>query len=229
MRLDKFLCSMGCGTRSQVKVFLKKGQVAVNGDIVLKPEFRIDETADAVTFCGQRLLYEKYKYFMFHKPSGCVTATKDPIEKTVMDYFPPNLRQGLFPVGRLDKDTEGFLLVTNDGELAHRLLSPGRHVPKTYYVELENTVTPDQCIRLEQGVDIGEKKPTRPAKAEILSGKAILLTIEEGKFHQIKRMLKAVGNRVVYLRRESMGGLSLDKALRAGCYRELSETERSLL
>ena len=163
---------------------------------------------------------------MLHKPQGVVTATQDNHDKTVMDLLDSSIRRkNLFPVGRLDKDTEGLLLITNDGDLAHMLLSPKRHVDKTYLVHLEKSIDDDVLQKLENGVDIGEEKLTLPAKAEKISDKSIYLTIHEGKFHQVKRMLKAVDNEVVYLKRVTFGSLKLDESLETGAYRALTEEE----
>lgn len=233
MRLDKFLADLQIGTRSQVKDFIKKGLVTVNGETITKADIKINENSDLVTCKGKELTYQKYRYFMLHKPSGVITATKDNHDKTVMDLLPKELAGDLFPVGRLDKDTEGFLLITNDGELSHRLLSPKKHVAKTYYVECHGQLTPDKVLMLEQGLDIGDEKPTLPAKVDILrieeNDYVIELTITEGRFHQVKRMIQAIEGEVTYLKRLSMGGLSLDNALEKGKYRELTIEEVEIL
>ena len=226
MRLDKFLVSMEIGSRSQVKDFIKKGHIKLNGQIVKSGDLKINEEEDVVDCNGQILCYAKYVYYMLHKPAGVVTATQDNHDKTVMDLLDPSVRKkDLFPVGRLDKDTEGLLMITNDGELAHKLLSPKRHVDKTYLVELAFPIQEQALKALEEGVDIGEENPTLPAKAEKVSEKSIKLTIHEGKFHQVKRMLKAVDNEVIYLKRQTFGSLILEDALEAGKYRPLSEYE----
>lgn len=228
MRLDKFLCEMGIGTRSQVKAELRKKGITVNGDVVTKPEMKITPDLDCVCYHGRHLAYSKYKYYMFHKPAGCVTATEDRAEKTVMDYFAADIRKGLFPVGRLDKDTEGLLLVTNDGELAHRLLSPKKHVPKKYYAIVQGQIEAEMISLFEAGLDIGDEKVTLPAKLEIQKTgeeSEILLTITEGRYHQVKRMVQSVGGQVTYLKRLSMGPLKLDEALKPGSYRLLSDDE----
>lgn len=228
MRLDKFLCGTGFGTRSQVKTFLKKGLVIVNGETVKKPEQKIDENADTVICNGQRAVYAAFVYIMLHKPAGMVSARSDRRERTVLDLLAEEERNDVFPVGRLDKDTEGLLLLTNDGELAHRLLAPKKHVDKTYYAKVEGEVTEAHVTRFLEGLDIGEKKTTLPARLEILksgSQSEIRITIQEGKFHQVKRMFEAVGCRVVYLKRLSMGTLVLDERLEPGAYRHLTEEE----
>lgn len=234
MRLDKFLCETGFGTRSQVKEMLKKGQVTVNGVAAKKPEQKIDEHKDQITCQGKIASYEKYVYYMLHKPAGVVSATEDKREKTVLDLLKSeDRRDGIFPVGRLDKDTEGFLLLTDDGDLAHRLLSPRKHVDKTYYAKIAGSVTEAHIERFREGLDIGDEKKTLPAMLEILASKTetseIRITIHEGRFHQVKRMFEAVGCKVIYLKRLSMGAVALDETLAPGDYRPLNEKERELL
>ena len=227
MRLDKFLCEMGVGTRSEVKNYLKKGQVTVNEEIIKKPETKIDENKDTICFLGRPLSYEAVQYFLLNKPAGCVTATRDKLSETVMSYLPENRRDDLFPVGRLDKDTEGLLLITNDGQLAHELLSPKKHVDKTYFAVIDGKVKEEHKQLFLEGLDIGDDDPTMPAKLVILkSGEIseIELTIQEGRFHQVKRMFEAIGTKVTYLKRISMGPLSLGN-LQPGEVRVLTETE----
>ena len=229
MRLDKYLCETGFGTRSQVKDLLKKGQVMVNGEVVKKPELKINETTDQILCQGKKVSYQKNIYLMLHKPAGVVSATEDNREKTVLDLVRPEDRKnGLFPVGRLDKDTEGLLLLTDDGELAHRLLSPKKHVDKTYYAKIDGQVTEEHVKQFREGLDIGDEKKTLPAVLTILlSGPVseIEVTIHEGRFHQIKRMFEAVGCKVTYLKRLSMGSLVLDEKLPPEEYRPLTESE----
>lgn len=227
-RLDKFLCDLNIGSRSQVKNFIQKGTVTVNDEIIKKPEFKVSEN-DIISFQGKTLSGEEYAYYMFHKPAGIISATEDNMHQTVLDYFKNEPCKNLYPVGRLDKDTEGLLLITNDGELGHRLLSPRHHIPKTYYVELLKPVTSNDAKQLEDGIDIGEKRLTLPAKIQILTDKTLYITITEGKFHQIKRMFEAVDNKVQYLKRISMGALTLDEALPKGEYRWLTSDEISYL
>ena len=227
MRLDKFLCETGIGTRSEVKTCLKKGQVTVNGEIIKKPEVKIDENNDIICYLGQTLAYEAVQYFLLNKPAGCVTATRDNLSETVMSFLPENRRDDLFPVGRLDKDTEGLLLITNDGQLAHELLSPKKHVDKTYFAVIDGEVKEEHKQLFLEGLDIGDDDPTMPAKLEILkSGETseIKLTIQEGRFHQVKRMFEAIGTKVTYLKRISMGPLSLGN-LQPGEVRVLTENE----
>ena len=229
IRLDKFLAQMNMGTRSEVKNAIRKGKVTVNGEICKNADVKVDEEKDIICYENKELHYEKYVYFMLNKPAGVVSATKDNFDKTVLDLLKDENVQDVFPVGRLDKDTEGLLLLTNDGDLAHNLLSPKKHVPKTYFVRTKEVVTKDQLEMLERGVDIGEDTLTLPAQSEMITDNEIFLTIYEGKFHQVKRMLKAVGNEVVYLKREKMGELSLDKKLKLGEYRRLTIEEIKLL
>ena len=225
MRLDKFLCDCNLGTRSRIKKDIKAGLVTVNDMKVQKPERYIDENSDRICYKGQLCVYEKYVYYMLHKPAGVVSATEDKQEQTVVDLLGQQKRGDLFPVGRLDKDTEGLLLITNDGALAHALLSPTKHVEKEYECHLANPFDDGQKVQLEQGVDIGEKTLTKPAVVRILDGKRITLTITEGKYHQVKRMLHAVGNEVLYLKRLRMGTLKLDATLPRGSFRRLTEEE----
>ncbi len=225
MRLDRFLCELNLGTRSRVKKEIKAGLVSVNGVTVLRPEEQIREAADLVCYKGQPCVYEEYVYYLLHKPAGVVSATQDKRDRTVLDLLAGEGRSDLFPVGRLDKDAEGLLLITNDGPLAHALLSPGRHVDKENECHLAHTFDAHQRELLEQGVDIGEKKKCRPAVVRILAEKKISLTITEGRFHQVKRMLHAVGNEVVYLKRIRMDRLQLEDSLEKGAYRRLTDEE----
>lgn len=225
MRLDKFLCDTAGLTRTEAKNAVKKGQIAVNGQVQKAADFKVKETTDTVTFQGKPLSYAAFHYYMLHKPAGVITATEDKKESTVMDILREEKVKNLFPVGRLDKDTEGLLLITDDGELAHNLLSPKKHVDKEYLVKVRDSISEEDCRKLSEGVDIGDEKPTAPAKVERVAEKEILLTIREGRFHQVKRMLQAVGNEVLYLKRLSMGRLRLPADLEKGAYRPLSEEE----
>lgn len=225
IRLDKYLCQQNVGTRSQVKELLKKGKICVNQEIIKDGAYKISEPSDTVSYQGEILLSGKFRYYMLNKPAGVVTATQDSRSQTVMDLLDVKGRQELFPVGRLDKDTEGLLLITNDGELAHRLLSPRKHVPKTYSVTLKSDLTEEAVRTLTEGTDIGDGKKTLPAKVEPEGCRKMLLTITEGRFHQVKRMAKAVGNEVLYLKRLQMGSLKLDECLKPGDYRELTAEE----
>lgn len=246
MRLDKYLAEMGEGTRQEVKAFIRKGRVTVNDVPVKKPEAKVEEGKDQVTLDGREIPYQKYLYYMLNKPAGVITATTDSRDRTVLDLLGEDRRKDLFPVGRLDKDTEGLLLITNDGPLAHRLLSPRKHVDKCYYAKVRGEVTGEDVEQFAQGLflaGLGEEKEekTMPARLEILKTVStggeedpgfvseILLTIQEGKFHQVKRMFQAVGKEVLYLKRLSMGSLKLDPELAPGQYRELTKEEMERL
>lgn len=231
MRLDRFLSEQNISTRSLLKKDIKKGLVTVNGKTVTRPEHHIDPYEDTITYNHALVTYTPFRYLMLNKPAGVVSATEDSRDQTVLDLIEPKLRKDLFPVGRLDKDTEGLLLLTNDGDLAHQLLSPKKHVDKTYFVKLAKTLTKEEACLLEQGVDIGEKNLTLPAKLQMndTQPEQVFLTIQEGKFHQVKRMFQAVENEVLYLKRMSMGSLSLDETLAPGEYRPLTEEELSKL
>lgn len=223
MRLDKFLCEMNVGTRSQVKNLIRRGLVTVNGRAAGDAGLKIDESNDSVCVQGRVLEYRKFVYYMLNKPAGVVSATRDNTEDTVVSLLGSD--RDIFPVGRLDKDATGLLILTDDGELAHRLLAPKRHVDKVYRVQVEHPLSDEEKLRLEQGVDIGDDTPTLPARVEILSETELFLTIHEGRFHQVKRMLRAVDNQVLSLQRVRFGGLDLDETLKPGEYRELTERE----
>ena len=234
LRIDKYLADCGIGTRSEVKKYIKAKQITINGEFVVKPEQKIDENTDAICFKGQPITYEKYVYYLLHKPAGCVTAKQDNVHKTVMECFPDEIRaKDIAPVGRLDLDTEGLLLFTNDGPLTHHLLSPTHHIPKTYYALLDKEL-PESAVELfRSGLDIGDEKPTLPAElivlpvSEEVTGNKVYsaeITIHEGRFHQVKRMFEAVGCKVTYLKRISMGTLDLGD-IKKGEYRKLTEEE----
>lgn len=229
VRLDKFLCDVGIGTRSEVKNYIKKGLVSLNGEVVRKPEIKVDADRDSVSYNGEKCTYVQYAYYMLNKPEGVISATRDRVSATVLDLLGNPGIKGLFPVGRLDKDTEGLLLITNDGMLSHELLSPKKHVDKVYYVSIKKKLQPEDIRRLETGVPIEEGCLSMPAKVEVLDEKEILLTIHEGKFHQVKKMLHAVDNEVLYLKRLSMGSLRLDECLAPGEFRPLTEEEVAAL
>ncbi|ALS79131.1 pseudouridine synthase [Planococcus kocurii] len=229
MRIDKFLSNMGFGSRKEVKILLKSTAVEVNGEIVRDPKIHVDEQTDQVAVEGEAVVYTEFIYLLMNKPQDVISATEDKYDQTVIDllgeqeqHFEP------FPVGRLDKDTEGFLLLTNDGKLAHELLSPKKHVDKTYYAVIEGQVTEEDAEAFKKGVALDDGYVTKPASLNIIESGAeskIELTITEGKFHQVKRMFESVGKRVVYLKRLSMGPLSLDPELGLGEYRHLTEEE----
>ena len=216
MRLDKFLAEMGVGSRQEVKKYIRKGMVCVNGETAAGPEQKIRETEDLVTFQGEQVAYAAYEYYMLNKPAGVVSATTDARDTTAVDLIREKKRKDLFPAGRLDKDTEGLLLITNDGALAHRLLSPSRHVDKTYFVQVDGLVTEELAQTFAAGIDIGENgqtEMTRPAKLEIQ------------RSGEISEVFQAAGMRVIYLKRLTMGSLKLDPALKPGEYRPLTREE----
>ena len=235
IRLDKFLVEMNKGSRSQIKEAAKKGRIQVNGQVEKKTERKIDPAAERVLFDGLPVMYQEFEYYMLNKPQGVVSATQDNLHRTVIDLLPAEKRGDLFPVGRLDIDTEGLLLITNDGDLAHRLLAPKKHVDKQYYARVDGMLPADSIARMAEGLVLTDAEGTKvkPAKLEILKKETdnneILLTIQEGKFHQVKRMFEALGCHVTYLKRLSMGALQLDQALAVGEFRRLTEEEVLLL
>lgn len=232
LRLDKYLADMGQGTRSEVKKAIMKGQVSVDGAVAKKPELKIDTEMSVVLCQGKPVSYAEYEYYMLNKPQGVVSATQDRRDRTVIDLIESRQRRDLFPVGRLDKDTEGLLLITNDGALAHKLLSPKRHVDKVYYARISGRVTEEDVKAFANGLDIGEAKITLPGKLVILKSddvSEIEVTVQEGRFHQVKRMFQAVGKEVLYLKRLSMGPLKLDENLETGKYRQLTKEEMNRL
>lgn len=235
IRLDKFLTDMGKGTRSQVKGAVRKGRVRVNGYVVKKAEQKVQPSKDQILFDLEPVAYAVFEYFMLNKPQGVISATEDSRHKTVVDLITVKKRKDLFPVGRLDIDTEGLLLITNDGDLAHRLLAPKKHVDKTYYARCAGHV-PDSAVKeFAGGVILEDGFQCLPADLTITGRNIepattdILLTIHEGKFHQVKRMMEACGCPVIELKRLSMGPLSLDETLKPGEFRPLTEHELELL
>lgn len=231
MRLDKLLADSGLGSRKEVKQFIKKQRITVNGEIIRDDSKKVDEVNDIICFDGIEVLYQKFVHFMLNKPQGVVSATEDDTSKTVLDLLPQHCyKQGVFPVGRLDKDTTGLLLLTNDGDLAHQLLSPKKHVNKCYLVTLEKPITQDMISKLENRITLADDYHCLPAKVKLTEKNTeIFLTIQEGKFHQVKRMMHAVGNNVVALKRISMGPLHLDQLLSEGMYRPLTSEELNAL
>ena len=210
MRLDRFLVECGIGSRKEVKKIISAKEVKVNDSYDISAKDNINEYSDIIEYNGERLEYKEFRYYIMNKKAGYITATEDIREATVMDLLPEwVIKKDLAPVGRLDKDTEGLLLLTNDGKLNHKLLSPKNHVDKTYYVEIENNISQEDILKLEEGVDIGNYI-TLPAKVEKISDIKIYLTIKEGKFHQVKKMLEAVGNKVTYLQRTAFAKLKLN-------------------
>lgn len=229
MRLDKFLAEVGLGSRKEVKQLIKKGHISVNQKIEKSDKKQIDPEKDQVDYQGEILHYQEFYYYLLHKPAGVVSATKDKHDQTVMDLFSPSdYRSDLFPVGRLDKDTEGLLLITNDGKLAHDLLSPKKHVEKEYFAEVQGVMTAEDQQRFVDGFLLDGER-TLPAELlidEVTENKSkVRIILHEGKFHQVKRMVKACGKEVTYLKRIRMGKLLLPKELVKGAYRSLTEDE----
>ena len=233
LRVDKILSNLGYGSRAELKVYCKKGLVKVNDKVISNPGTQVDTDVDKIEFNNEVVKYREFIYIMMNKPDGYLSATFDKRDPIVLDLIDPSyLTFEPFPVGRLDKDTEGLLVLTNDGQLAHRVLSPKKHVPKTYYAKVEGIVTEEDVKAFEQGVTLDDGYETMPSQLEILeSGEIseIELTIHEGKFHQVKRMFESVGKKVVYLKRLSMGKLKLDETLNLGEYRELTDEEVKLI
>lgn len=228
-RLDKLLAATGKWSRKEAKALIKAGRVRVEDRLPKGPEDKVEE-GSLVTVDGRPIFTEKYVYLMLHKPAGVISATQDAKEKTVLDLLPKDLRRkDLFPVGRLDKDTEGLLLLTDDGELAHRLLSPKHHVDKRYYARVDGALGPEDVAAFASGMTLGDGLECLPAGLEPLEPGACIVTLREGKFHQVKRMLAARGAPVLYLKRLSMGPLVLDEALPVGAFRELTAAETAAL
>ena len=232
IRLDKLLADAGLGTRSEVKNIIRAGRVSVDGAVAKDGGLKLDGGA-SVTVDGRRITHEEYQYFMLNKPEGVVSATEDKHEKTVIELIREEKRRDLFPVGRLDKDTTGLLLITNDGALANRLLAPGKHVEKEYIAKLDKVIDDGLFRRLEEGfkngLDIGDEKLTAPAEIGLLSDREARVVISEGRYHQIKRMFACFDLTVIGLKRVSMGSLRLDENLAEGEYRRLSEEEKKNL
>lgn len=229
MRIDKMLANLGFGSRKEVKQLLKTGAVNINDKVVKDSKFQVNPENDVVILNGEVIEYKQFIYLMMNKPPGVISATEDNHDETVIDLLgQEDLVFEPFPVGRLDKDTEGLLLITNDGQLAHQLLSPKKHVPKLYYAVIDGVVTEEDVKAFKEGVTLDDGYQTKPGELTILKAgisSEIELTITEGKFHQVKRMFQAVGKKVVYLKRMTMGPLKLDQGLELGEYRELTEEE----
>lgn len=232
-RIDKVLSNLGYGSRSELKKICKNGLVKVNGKVINNPGVQVDSESDDIRFNGEKIVYREFVYIMLNKPDGYISATFDKYDPIVLDLIDQSyLVFEPFPVGRLDKDTEGLLVLTNDGQLAHRVLSPKKHVPKTYYAKIQGKVTEEDILAFEKGVILDDGYETMPSQLKILKSddmSEIELTIHEGKFHQVKRMFESVGKKVVYLKRLSMGKLKLDESLKLGEYRELTEEEVKLI
>lgn len=231
-RLDKYLADAGIGTRTEIKNYIKKGFVEVNDTIAKKPDIKVNPDTDSVKYHGKPICISTYEYYILNKPAGYVSATKDNTAPTVLSFIKDG-RKDLFPVGRLDKDTEGLLLITNDGELSHKLLSPKKHVDKTYYAVISGIMNENDITAFENGLEIGDEdlNIALPAKLTILKTDIeqelcyIKVTLHEGKFHQVKRMVQAVGKKVTYLKRISFGTLTLPDDLQLGEYRKLTKDE----
>lgn len=225
-RLDKLLAGTGKWSRREVKALVRQGLVRVDGRLAASAEDKCDPAAAIITVAGETISLCRFTYVMLHKPAGVLTATEDRKQPTVLDLLPPELRRiGLAPVGRLDKDTEGLLLLTNDGELAHRLLSPKYHVEKRYFARVDGELSAADAEAFARGMTLGDGLECLPAGLEVLPDRVCIVTLREGKFHQVKRMLAARGAPVLYLKRLSMGPLTLDDSLAAGAYRLLRAEE----
>ena len=233
MRVDKLLSNVGVASRAELKKYCKQGLISVNGKVINNPGVQVDSESDDIRFNGEKIVYREFVYIMLNKPDGYISATFDKYDPIVLDLIDQSyLVFEPFPVGRLDKDTEGLLVLTNDGQLAHRVLSPKKHVPKTYYAKIQGKVTEEDILAFEKGVILDDGYETMPSQLKILKSddmSEIELTLHEGKFHQVKRMFESVGKKVVYLKRLSMGKLKLDESLKLGEYRELTEEEVKLI
>lgn len=225
-RVDKVLADLGIGSRKELKELIRAGRVRIDGTVCLRPEQKLDPVSQTLTLDGEVLGYKGQRYYMLDKPAGVVTATEDRSQKTVLDLLPPELRRlGLFPVGRLDKDTSGLLLLTNDGEFAHRVISPKSCVEKRYYADIDGDVTEEDVDAFAAGLTLRDGTQCLPAGLERLGAGKCLVTVTEGKYHQVKRMLASRGKPVLALRRLSIGALVLDENLGAGGMRELDEKD----
>lgn len=232
-RIDKVVSNMGYGSRKEVKQYIKKGLIRVNDSVVRDNKLKVDPYKDLVTFDGEEIIYKEFIYLMMNKPQGLVSSTEDPLTETVIDllderysFYKP------FPVGRLDKDTEGLVLISNDGKMAHELLSPKKRVDKKYYAEVYGLVEESHKDIFRNGIELDDGYKTLPAELEIIESdivSKVYLTIQEGKYHQVKRMFGALSMRVVFLKRVSIGKLELDENLKLGEYREITEEEKNLL
>nr|WP_318001368.1 pseudouridine synthase [uncultured Faecalibacillus sp.] len=228
MRLDKLLAHYGVGTRKEVKNYIRKGFVTVNGNIVKKDDFKVDYETDEIVFDGEKIVYKPYVYIMLHKPAGYVSATKDNVHPTVVDLIYGYEQYDLFPVGRLDLDTEGLLLLTNDGDFAHKLLAPSRHHSKLYYARIDGVMNENDVLKFKEGIIIDHYKCQSSYLSIIKTegnNSEVFIEIFEGKFHQVKKMVESVGKKVTYLKRIKMKNLELDDSLQPGEFRELSENE----
>lgn len=232
MRLDKLLAHLNCGSRKEVQAMIRAGRVQVNGAVERDPAAKVDSDTAQVILDGQTQHYQAQRYYMLNKPAGVITASRDARHATVLELFPEEMRRGLFAVGRLDKDTEGLLIVTDDGALSHALMSPTRHVYKVYEAVVEGELLPDAEARFAKGLTLRDGTVCLPARLERLPDdvvQRVRVTLREGKYHQVKRMIAAVGGVVVQLRRVQLGGLRLDSGLAAGEFRALTDEELTLL
>lgn len=232
MRLDKLLAHLNCGSRKEVQAMIRAGRVQVDGVTERDPAAKVDADTAQVILDGQAQHYQAQRYYMLNKPAGVITASRDERHDTVLELFPEEMRRGLFAVGRLDKDTEGLLLITDDGALSHALMSPARHVDKVYEAQVEGELASDAAARFSAGLELKDGTVCRPARLETASDLGenwVRVTLCEGKYHQVKRMIAAVGGVVVRLRRVELGGLTLDPALAPGAFRALTTQELTLL
>jgi len=223
---------MNCGSRKEVREFIRAGRVTADGRVISDPAYKVDPDKCAVTLDGQAMKYQAQRYYMLNKPMGVVTANRDERHKTVLDLFPENLRGGLFAVGRLDKDTEGLLIVTDDGALSHALMSPAKHIDKVYEAVVEGLLAPDAGLKFSEGIRLKDGTVCLPARLETINREpelVVRITLREGKYHQVKRMISAAGGKVTKLKRISLGGLVLDPGLLPGEFRELTAEEMVLL
>lgn len=229
MRLDKMLAHLGYGSRKEVKEFIRKGYVLVNGIRIKDDDYKVDETMDEIQFLEQQIHYEHLLYFILNKPAGYVSATYDAYDPIVLDLIEGHEKRGLFPVGRLDKDTTGLLLITNDGNLAHQLLSPSKHVDKAYEVTFSGEYQTSFAVKFKEGILLDDGYKCLPASFKLLESHHGIITIQEGKYHQVKRMFEALGMNVLTLKRVSFGCLTLPDDLKEGQYRSLTEQEKNKL
>jgi 16S rRNA pseudouridine516 synthase len=229
MRIDKLLSEMGKATRSESARLARQGKILVNGTPVKRSDVHVDPGKDEIVFCGSKIAYKRFTYIMLNKPEGYVSATDDAKEKTVLDLLnDEERRKDLFPCGRLDKNTLGLVILTNDGDSAHKLLSPKHHAKKVYKFKSKLPLAQDDIKRLEDGIDIGDYV-TKPCEISMISDTEGEITLTEGKYHQIKRMLEAVDNKIIYLERISFAGVELDRSLERGQWRYLTDEEENLL
>ncbi len=229
MRIDRFLVRSNQASRKEAKGLIRAKRVTVNGEIVKNANIKVDYQKDTICLDGNKIDYKEYVYIMLNKPQGVISATKDPSHRTVIDLVSEFAHYDIHPIGRLDIDTEGLLILTNDGKLTHNIISPKKHIPKTYYARLARDITDDAIIKFKEGITLGDGYKCMEAFLTILNPREIELTIFEGKFHQVKRMFKAIDNEVVFLKRLKMNNLELDSTLGLGEYKELSEDELKLL